>query len=118
MPTLLAAAGHGDQARLQLDGMNLLPLLQGEMPVQSRKLFWRYKARAQAAVREGNWKYLKIDGKEYLFDLSKDERERANLKAEMPDRFAQLKQDFEAWNATMLPYPKASFSHDMQNDIL
>ena len=43
-----------------------------------RGLFWRMKYRAQHAMRRGKWKYLKIEDNEYLFDLSADERERAN----------------------------------------
>ncbi len=34
--------------------------------------------RNQKAMRSGSWKYLSVDGDEFLFDLSQDERERAN----------------------------------------
>ena len=37
--------------------------------------------RGQRALRDGDWKYLRVDGHDYLFDLSADERERANLRA-------------------------------------
>ena len=42
----------------------------------------------------------------YLFDLSADERERANLAAKLPDRLAAMRGDWEAWNATMPPIPE------------
>ena len=35
--------------------------------------------RGQRALRDGDWKYLRVDGHDYLFDLPADERERANL---------------------------------------
>ena len=40
-----------------------------------------------------------------------DERERANLSLREPARFAAMKQQWNAWNATMLPYPAESYSH-------
>ena len=35
--------------------------------------------RGQRALRDGDWKYLRVDGHDYLFDIPADERERANL---------------------------------------
>ena len=35
--------------------------------------------RGQRAMRHGPWKYLRVDGHDYLFNLEGDERERANL---------------------------------------
>jgi hypothetical protein len=68
-----------------------------------RKLCWRYKAGSQRAIRDGDRKYLRIAGNEFLFDLAKDPRERANLKDREKDVFERLKNDWEAWDATMLP---------------
>ena len=34
--------------------------------------------RGQRALRDGDWKYLQVDGNEYLFNIPADERERAN----------------------------------------
>ena len=42
--------------------------------------------RQQRALRDGDWKYLSVDGHEYLFDLSADERERANRAGDEPAR--------------------------------
>ena len=68
-----------------------------------RKLYWRYKAGSQRAARDGNWKYLRIAGNEFLFDVVQDPRERANLKDREKNVFDRLKADWEAWNGTMLP---------------
>ena len=81
----------------------MLPVLLGAEQPHSRLLFWRYKANAQRAVRSGDFKYLKIAGTEFLFNLAEDQRERANLAEKYPDRFKELKQQWDAWNATMLP---------------
>ncbi|KQV79575.1 twin-arginine translocation pathway signal protein [Massilia sp. Root351] len=103
LPTLLAAAGTQPDAAYPPDGRNLLPVLLGEQPAVERTLFWRYKANAQRAVRAGDWKYLKINGNEYLFNVEQDQRERANLARKHPERLAELKQQWEAWDASMLP---------------
>jgi hypothetical protein len=36
-----------------------------------------------------------------LFDLSSDERERANLSKHQPERLTAMRSAWEAWNATM-----------------
>ncbi|MFV3127251.1 sulfatase [Niveispirillum sp. KHB5.9] len=108
-PTLLAAAGAvgGDW-----DGANLLAPLTGRAPVRPRTLFWRHKHNDQIAVRHGDWKYLRIKGREGLFDLAVDERERANRIAEEPAIAADLKQRFAQWNEGMLQYADGNYSYD------
>ena len=103
MPTLLATAGLQPDPAYPPDGDNLLPTLTGRALPHPRKLFWRYKAGGQRAVRDSDWKYLQIAGNEFLFDVAQDPRERANLKDRRKDIFDRLKSDWEAWNNMMLP---------------
>jgi arylsulfatase A-like enzyme len=106
LPTFLAAAGASADPRYPLDGIDLL----AEKPVE-RDLFWRMKFRAQKAVRSGDWKYLSIEGNEYLFNLARDERERANVAKRFPDRLKDLKARYAAWEASVPPIPDdAKFS--------
>ena len=86
LPTLLAAAGTSPDAAYPSDGEDLGPILAGRVPPHPRKLFWRYKFGSQRAVRDGNWKYLRIQGNEFLFDVVQDPRERANLKERRESR--------------------------------
>ncbi len=72
VPTLLAAAGVAPDAAYPSDGENLLPVLKGEQSIHPRTLYWRYKAQSQRAVRDGDWKYLKINDNEFLFDVAVD----------------------------------------------
>ncbi len=109
VPTLLAAGGTRPDPAYPSDGEDLAPALAGAAP-HPRRFYWRYKAGAQRAIRDGDWKYLRIAGNEFLFDVVQDPRERANLKDRYPDVFARLKSGWEAWNATMLeerPRPAA-----------
>jgi arylsulfatase A-like enzyme len=103
LPTLLAAAGTSPDAAYPSDGQGLGSVMTDGAASHPRKLYWRYKAGSQRAVRDGNWKYLCIAGNEFLFDVVQDPRERANLKDREKDAFDRLKIDWEAWNATMLP---------------
>jgi len=103
LPTLLAAAGALPDPAFPSDGVNLLPLIAEGAAATPRRLFWRYKANAQHAVRDGDYKYLKIADNTFLFNLASDPMERANLKARRKDIFERLAADWEAWNATMLP---------------
>ena len=102
LPTLLAAAGAHPDPRYPPDGIDIAAALDGG-PLPERTFFWRYKHLRQRACRRGDWKYLKIAGNEFLFDVVRDPLERANLKSREPDRFAALRDAWTAWNRTMLP---------------
>jgi arylsulfatase A-like enzyme len=108
MPTLLAAAGTRPDPAMPADGVNLLDVITGRGNVIPRQLYWRFKAAEQAALRDGDWKYLKLGRNESLFNLAGDERERAELSKREPERFEAMKKKWQAWNATMLPYPEDS----------
>jgi arylsulfatase A-like enzyme len=103
MPTLLASAGVSPDASFPPDGMNLLPLLALNAEKVDRKLFWRFKANAQRAAREGDYKYLKILDNTFLFNVVEDPMERANLKQRRSDVYARIVAEWHEWNATMLP---------------
>jgi arylsulfatase A-like enzyme len=117
LPTLLAAAGTAPAASHPSDGINLLPALTGGAAPVERTLFWRYKANAQKAVRAGDWKYLKLNDNEFLFNLAQDQRERANLAAKHPDKLAELKGQWEAWNAGMLPITPDVRTHGVSGKV-
>jgi arylsulfatase A-like enzyme len=113
LPTLLAAAGLMPHPDYPSDGENLLPVLTGQAPPRERRLFWRYKAHGQRALRDGRWKYLKINEHEFLFDIEADPRERANLKAREPAVFERLRRDWAEWDAGMLPITAETFTHGL-----
>jgi arylsulfatase A-like enzyme len=110
MPTLLAAAGAEPDPAYPTDGMNLLPTLTQKAAPIPRKLFWRYKANAQRAARVGNYKFLKILNNTFLFNVVEDPLERANLKEREKDVYLRLVREWSAWNNTMLPEIKESFT--------
>ena len=101
--TCLEAAGVKADPLYPLDGQSLLPLLTGEGSTWERTLYWRMANRRQRAVRRGDWKYLKVNDRELLFDLGFDVRERDDQSARSPDCLHELRALWEQWNSSMLP---------------
>lgn len=111
MPTFLSAAGASADAAYPLDGMNLLAALTQNAAPVPRKLYWRYKNNEQQAMRDGDWKYLKIRGNTFLFNVVDDPMERANYKERRKDIYDRMVADYAVWNASMLPLDPLSFSN-------
>jgi arylsulfatase A-like enzyme len=103
--TLLDAAGAPADTAYPLDGVSLLPVLKDCAHSFRRPLHWRMNHRGQRALRDGDWKYLRVDGHDYLFNIPADERERANHAGREPARLAAMRAAWEAWEATMPPIP-------------
>ena len=110
LPTLLAAAGTSPDPAWLSDGIDLLPWLAAGKEPMPRRLFWRYKYMDQQAARDSDWKYLKIRGNTFLFDVVRDPMERANLKDRHRDVFNRLVAQWREWERTMLPLDPASFT--------
>jgi arylsulfatase A-like enzyme len=77
--TLLDAAGVTADANYPLDGISLMRVLREPRHRFRRPLYWRMNHRGQRALRDGDWKYLRVNEHDYLFNILGDERERANL---------------------------------------
>jgi len=104
--TMLDAAGVPADQGYPLDGVSLLPVLRDAKHSFPRPLHWRMNHRDQRAMRDGDWKYLQVDGNEYLFNIPADERERANQAHKEPARLAAMRDAWNTWNATMPPIPE------------
>lgn len=91
-----AVALAGLPADPQLDGVDLVPYLSGENDnAPHETLYWRWIA--QAALREGKWKYLRGGAREYLFDLDADCEEKHNLLKQRPEVAQRLQGKLAAW---------------------
>ncbi len=97
--TALTAAGL--KLDETIDGVDLVPFLTGKQAADPHDaLYWRWAG--QAAVREGDWKYLQGDDRAYLFDLSSDRHERRNLIAQHPERAARLRMKLRDWSLGLM----------------
>jgi arylsulfatase A-like enzyme len=104
--TLLDIGGAKPHPNYPLDGKSIRKVLYEPQTTFERPLFWRMNHRHQRAMRLGDWKYLKVDENEYLFNLTQDERERANLAVRERERFETMRQQFLDWDASIPPIPE------------
>jgi arylsulfatase A-like enzyme len=107
--TILAATNTPVPAEAKLEGVDLLPILDGRTPRVERTLFWRVTGpgRQQRAVRQGDWKLLIDSGAMLLFDLYEDVGERNDLARARPDIARQLRPLLAAWEADVNAEAKA-----------
>jgi len=108
--TILDIAKVSPSKSYPLDGRSLLNVLLKSTKIFERELFWKMLYRNQKAMRSGDWKYLCVEGDEFLFNLAKDERERANFGKREPDRLAAMRAKYLAWDATLPKHPDATYS--------
>lgn len=108
VPSFLAAQG-GDPGKYAFDGADLSAVISSAAPERERTLFWRMHAHEQAAVRSGEWKYLRLGEQEHLFNVVDDPRERAEQRNRYPEKFDELKEQFASWNSQMLPYREGDY---------
>jgi arylsulfatase A-like enzyme len=103
--TMIDAGGAPPDAAHPLDGVSLMPVLQSEGAEFHRPMHWRMNHRGQRATRDGDWKYLRVDGHDYLFNLPQDARERANQAGRDPQRLVRMREAWEDWNSSMPAIP-------------
>jgi arylsulfatase A-like enzyme len=112
LPTALAAAGVTVDDSTRLDGVNLLPYLNGSRTdAPHDALYWRLGG--MMAVRVGDWKLVKsrlgpfVDGDPAvlkdltgaeLFNLTDDIGETRDLAAARPEKVRELTAKWQRWN--------------------
>jgi arylsulfatase A-like enzyme len=101
LPTIVTAAGG--PAEKGSDGINLLPLLNGETAPANRTLQWRFNN--AWAIRDNDWKLIKPrDGNApQLFRIVDDVSETHDVSAEQPEVLKRLQAAYDAWNSTLSP---------------
>jgi arylsulfatase A-like enzyme len=110
--TALAVAGVA-KPEAKLDGVNLLPYLEGKNTAPPHEaLYWRFGE--QMAIRQGDWKLVRADlatdqqfgdvaKQPMLFHLADDISEKKDLAAAHPDKVKELAQAWQKWNAGLVP---------------
>jgi arylsulfatase A-like enzyme len=110
--TALAVAGFRPEAGALLDGVNLLPFLQGETTgAPHEALYWRFGT--QMAIRAGDFKLVRYDSNAEtltgvrnqpvsparLYNLTADAGETKDLASALPQQVKELQARWDAWNA-------------------
>ena len=97
VPTALGAAAADTSNLPTLDGVDLLPFLEGTVGgAPHEHLVWR--SGPNAAVRSGPWKLLLAEGLTRLYDVVADPAESKDLSAENETVAKELEQAFEDWS--------------------
>lgn len=102
-PTALAAAGLPIEDSFHLDGVNLLPYIEGkEAGTPHDVLLWRFGK--QFAIRKGDWKLVKHDdAPPQLYNLKDDIGESKDLIAQKPEIAKELQSTWDNWNKELVP---------------
>jgi len=105
LPTSVAAAGGTIEALAKaaqpLDGINLLPFLQGEKDgPPHQKLYWHKLW--FSAMRDGPWKLIYVqDYGHALYNLDEDLSEKQNLSSRHPDRVKMMAEELNIWKSQL-----------------
>jgi arylsulfatase A-like enzyme len=93
--------GRPVDAADRIDGVDLVPFFTDKAPGRPHEtMFWRFID--QWAVRSGDWKLVLAHGgsqRPELYDLAADIGEQKDLAATHPERVAELRTLYDAWNA-------------------
>ncbi|MDG2013086.1 MAG: aryl-sulfate sulfohydrolase, partial [Pirellulaceae bacterium] len=101
-----------------LDGVDILPLMTGQVASLDRALYWHFpaylegknypgapdpffRARPFSIIREGNWKLVETfeDQQVQLFDLANDLGETQDVSQNYPEITQRLADQLKAWRA-------------------
>ena len=97
-PTAMAAAGAALPKDNRLEGVDLVPYLNGtngDRPHET--LCWRNGP--NWAIRDGDWKLIYAAKRYWLYDLSEDIGEITNLATKHPEIVKRLTAKYEQWNS-------------------
>ena len=100
LPTFYAAGGGDVKDLEKVDGVNLIPFVNGSNETRPHKyLFWKKEARA--VCRDNDWKLIRFaDRPAELYDLSKDITEQNNLASQEPERTNEMFKKLFEWELT------------------
>lgn len=101
-PTCLDVAGKMKHDGKPLDGVSLIPFLNGQKTdAPHHELFWRKDQ--DASERLGDYKLIRVNQLGYrLYNLSSNLGETENLTASQTEKFNEMKRGFEQWQTHMM----------------
>jgi len=101
LPTFYAAAGGSTADLVDIDGVDLMPFINGENTNRPHeKLYWKKENRG--VYREGDWKFIRFpDRPAELYDMSTDTPELKNLANTYPERVKAMYKELFKWELTL-----------------
>jgi arylsulfatase A-like enzyme len=105
LPTVITAAGGKVDPAWKLDGVDLLPYVNGQISQRPHEtLYWRFGE--QWAVRHGDYKLVVSrggSGQPELYNLKDDFAESKDLAKDQPEKVAELTKLYKAWDIEQAP---------------
>lgn len=101
MPTVLAVSGAkfpGESKESDihdLDGLSLIPVFKGEKLGRKSPLFYQYAK--SAAIRDRQWKLVRLGPTWELYNMATDRTETNNLVTQFPDIVKKMETQWLAW---------------------
>ena len=101
--TVASAAKAEKYIKNKIDGVNLLPYLNGDKNESPHEyLYWKNPDKDIDVVRDERYKYLRIKNEEYVFDLKNDMSEESNIIDSSKPIYNRLKSKFKEWEKDMI----------------
>ncbi len=111
-PTLVEVLSLKNEHPLPLDGISLVPLIDGKMTARSQPMgFWQFAGNRQnltpnsgpSAWNDNQYKLLKPKpGVWELYDIAADRTEKTNIASEHPEIVARMKSGLEEWQQSVI----------------
>lgn len=101
-PTFCDAAGAVPNHKDELDGVNLIPYLQGKENGSPHDVLYWY-GENKGAIRQGDYKYYNYKGQGELYNLADDISETTDLSAQLPEIKQQLEEKYQAFINSLPP---------------
>lgn len=103
-PTILDLAGIALNPSQHIDGVSLVPVLQGN-EIPERPLFWHYPhygnqgGEPSSIIRQGDWKLIHYweDNRKELYNLQSDPGEQADVASQHPEVTERLSHQLHTW---------------------
>ena len=108
-PTVLELAVGDHTGQKALDGMSLVPILEGSTSLGREALHWHFPHyhgsmwAPGAAIRKGDWKLIEFyeEDRAELYNLGQDPGERNDLAGQFPERTEELRSDLRNWQQSV-----------------
>ncbi|RKR12196.1 arylsulfatase A-like enzyme [Maribacter vaceletii] len=101
LPTFYAAGGGNVADLKEVDGVNLLPYVNGQnLDRPHQTLFWKKEVRL--AYRKEDWKLIRFaDRPAELYNITEDLAEQNDLASEYPEKVKKMFKEMFAWESTL-----------------
>ena len=125
-PTLLDLAGIPLKPEQHVDGVSLVPVLEGNK-IADRPLFWHYPhygnqgGEPSGIIRDGNWKLIHYyeDGRDELYNLAQDLSETTDVASDNPEIASKMRKQLDSWLESIdawMPAPDPEFDPQLAQE--